>query len=375
MLQTSIEAICRQCKRFYFDLKRFHYKNRGIFENEADRKMRSRPTLEDVAGMAGVSTATVSRVLNEPERVSAKTRSRVEAAVAHFDYTPHFGGRALASNRTNTVGAVIPTMENAIFARGLQALQEALAETGVTLVVATSNYDPEREAQQIRALLGRGVDGFVLIGEARDPALYETLERRGVPFVLVWSWRPDCPWPCVGFDNRAAARAMAQRVLDLGHRRVAMIAGITRGNDRATARVKGVRDALIARGLGLDESNLIETPYQLEAGADAARRLLSATPRPTVIVCGNDVLAAGALMAIRSLGLNAPDDVSVTGFDDIDLALILDPPLTTVHVPHRRMGDAAARLLLRLRAQEDDTASVVFETGLVERGSLASVGT
>ena len=95
--------------------------------------------------MAGVSTATVSRVLNEPERVSAKTRSRVEAAVAHFDYTPHFGGRALASNRTNTVGAVIPTMENAIFARGLQALQEALAEDGVTLVVATSNYDPGRE--------------------------------------------------------------------------------------------------------------------------------------------------------------------------------------------------------------------------------------
>ncbi len=337
--------------------------------------MRARPTLEDVAGLAGVSTATVSRVLNEPERVSAETRSRVEAAVAHFDYTPHFGGRALASNRTNTVGAVIPTMENAIFARGLQALQEALAETGVTLVVATSNYDPEREAQQIRALLGRGVDGLVLIGEARDLALYETLERRGVPFVLVWSWRPDCPWPCVGFDNRAAARAMAQRVLDLGHRRVAMIAGVTRGNDRATARVKGVRDALTARSLRLDESNLMETPYQLEAGADAARRLLSATPRPTAIVCGNDVLAAGALMAIRSLGLNAPDDVSVTGFDDIDLALVLDPPLTTVHVPHRRMGEAAARLLLRLRAREDDTASVVFETALVERGSLASLGT
>ena len=199
--------------------------------------------------MAGVSTATVSRVLNEPERVSAKTRSRVEAAVAHFDYTPHFGGRALASNRTNTVGAVIPTMENAIFARGLQALQEALAEDGVTLVVATSNYDPEREAQQIRALLGRGVDGLVLIGEARDPALYETLERRSVPFVLVWSWRRDCPWPCVGFDNRAAARAMAQKVLDLGHRRIAMIAGVTHGNDRAAARVDGVRDALAARGL------------------------------------------------------------------------------------------------------------------------------
>ena len=324
--------------------------------------------------MAGVSTATVSRVLNEPERVRAKTRRRVEAAVAHFDYTPHFGGRALASNRTNTVGAVIPTMENAIFARGLQALQEALAADGVTLVVATSNYDPEREAQQIRTLLGRGVDGLVLIGEARDPALYTMLERRGVPFVLVWSWRPDCPWPCVGFDNLAAASAMTERVVDLGHRQIAMIAGVTRSNDRAAARVEGVRAALVARGLQLDESNLIESPYHLEAGANAARHLLAAAPRPSAIICGNDVLAAGALTAVRDLGLKAPADVSVTGFDDIDLALVLDPSLTTVHVPHRRMGEAAARLLLRLRAREDDTDSVVFETVLVERGSLAPLG-
>ena len=324
--------------------------------------------------MAGVSTATVSRALNEPERVHAETRSRVEAAVAHFDYTPHFGARALASNRTNTVGAIIPTMENAIFARGLQALQEALAGDGITLVVATSNYDPAREAEQIRALLGRGVDGLVLIGEARDPALYDMLERRGVPFVLVWSWRAECPWPCVGFDNRAAARAMAERVLEFGHRRVAMIAGVTRGNDRAAARVDGVRDALARHGLGLDGANLIETPYNLKASAAAARRLLAGEPRPTAIVCGNDVIAAGALTAVRALGLDAPREVSVTGFDDIDLALVLDPALTTVHVPHRRMGEAAASLLLRLRAREKDARSVVFETALVERGSLAPPG-
>lgn len=336
--------------------------------------MRPRPTLEDVADRAGVSTATVSRVLNEPDRVRAETRSRVEAAVAYFDYTPHFGGRALALNRTNTVGAVIPTMENAIFARGLQALQEALADHGVTLVVATSNYDPDREADQIRALLGRGVDGLVLIGEARDPATYEMLVRRGVPFVLVWSWRPDCPWPCVGFDNREAARTMAQRVLDLGHRRVAMIAGVTRGNDRAAARVDGVRDALRTHGLDLDGSNLIETSYTLRTSEAAARRLLTATPRPTAIVCGNDVIAAGTLTAVRALGLRAPADVSVTGFDDIDLAVVLDPLLTTMHVPHRRMGQAAASLLLRLRSQETDVGNVVFETVLVERGSLAPPG-
>ena len=334
-------------------------------------RVRARPTLEDVAGLAGVSTATVSRALNAPQQVRAATRSRVAAAVAHFDYISHFGGRALASNRTDTVGAIIPTMENAIFARGLQALQEALAEEGITLVVATSNYDPVREAEQARALLGRGVEGLVLIGEARDPDLYAMLQRRAVPFVLVWSWRAQCPWPCVGFDNRAAARAMAERVLDLGHRRIAMIAGVTRGNDRAASRVDGVRDALARHGLHLDASNLIETPYNLEASAEAARRFLGATPRPTAIVCGNDVIAAGALTAVRSLGLEVPADVSVIGFDDIDLALVVDPPLTTVHVPHRRMGKAAASLLLQLRARERDVRNVVFETTLVERGSLA----
>ena len=346
----------------------------GPFQEATRRSMKPQPTLKDVAAMAGVSTATVSRVLNEPELVHAETRLRVEAAVAHLDYTPHFGARVLASNRTDTVGAVIPTMENAIFARGLQALQESLAADGVTLVVATSNYDPAREAEQIRALLGRGVDGLVLIGEARDPSIYATLERRQVPFVLVWSWRLDCPWPCVGFDNRAAARAMAERVLALGHRRVAMIAGVTRGNDRAAARVEGVRDALARHGLALDPTNLIETPYSLRASAAAARRLLTAGPPPTAIICGNDVIAAGALTAVRALGLHAPAEVSVTGFDDIDLALVLDPALTTVQVPHRRMGEAAASLLLRLRAREQDARSVVFETALIERGSLAPPG-
>ena len=127
----------------------------------------SLPTLEDVARRAGVSTATVSRCLNEPDRVRPATRARVDAAVNELGYTPHFGGRMLASNRTNTIGAVIPTMENAIFAAGVQALQDELARRGITLLVATSHYDMQREAEQIRVLLGRGVDGLVLIGEDR----------------------------------------------------------------------------------------------------------------------------------------------------------------------------------------------------------------
>ncbi|MCL5777563.1 LacI family DNA-binding transcriptional regulator [Limibaculum sp. FT325] len=336
--------------------------------------MKPQPTLEDVARASGVSTATVSRVLNDSARVRRETCERVEAAIARLGYTPHFGGRMLASNRTDTIGAVIPTMENAIFARGLQTLEEELAAAGVTLLVATSNYDPAREARQIRALLGRGIDGLVLIGEARDPESYELLRRRGMPFVVVWTWRADCPWTCIGFDNRAAARGLADRVLDLGHRRIAMISGITLGNDRAAARLAGVREAMAARGLALDAGNLVEAAYTLEAGREAAARLLARAPRPTAIICGNDVLAAGAMLAIRVAGLRVPRDVSVTGFDDIELAQLLDPPLTTVRVPHRLMGQTAARVLLRMRAGEDGVESAMFGTTLVDRGSLQPPG-
>ncbi len=331
--------------------------------------MKPAPTLKDVARLSGVSTATVSRALNEPARVRRETREKVQAAVASLGYTPHFGARMLVSNRTQTVGVVIPTMENAIFAQGLQALQETLAESGVTLLIATSNYDPEREAGQIRILLGRGVDGLVLIGEARAAEVYDMIADRGVPFVLVWTWRADSPWPCVGFDNRAAARAAAMRVLELGHRRIAMIAGITRSNDRAASRVEGVREALRSRGLPL---SVLEAPYAPDAGQAAARTLLSQESWPTALICGNDVLAAGAMLAISEEGLCIPEEISVVGFDDIELARLLHPPLTTVHVPHRRMGQAAAQLLLRLRDPTATAQSVVFTTELVERRSLGA---
>ena len=329
-----------------------------------------RPSLADVARLAGVSTATVSRVLNDPSLVRSQTREQVERAVATLGYTPHFGGRALASNRTDTVGAIIPTMENAIFARGLQALQERLTEEGVTLLVSTSNYDPVQEADQIQTLLSRSVDGLILIGESRDENIYELLRRRSVPFVLVWTWREDCPWTCVGFDNRAAACDVTEHVLNMGHRRIAMVAGVTKGNDRARSRVEGVRSTLSAHGASLEPRYLIEAAYTLHAGADATRHLINQTPKPTAIICGNDVLAAGAMMACRDAGLRVPEDLSITGFDDIEIAKLLDPPLATVHVPHRRMGRIAADVLIAMMEPESEVESIRINTNFVERSSL-----
>jgi LacI family transcriptional regulator len=165
---------------------------------------------------------------------------------------------------------------------------------------------------------------------------------------------------------------MAEQVLTNGHRQIAMICGLTSGNDRAAERVAGVREALAARGISLEPPYLAQTPYTLDDSTEAARTLLALDRRPTAIICGNDVQAAGALRGSREAGLNVPEDLSIVGFDDIDLAVVVEPALTTVRVPHRRMGRTAAKLLLQLIAKEQPTESVCFETRIIQRGSLSA---
>jgi LacI family transcriptional regulator len=336
-------------------------------------KSKFAPTLHDVARQAGVSTATVSRVLNSPALVTESTRELVLRTVDELGYMPHFGGRALVSNRSNTMGAVIPTMDNAIFARGLQAFQETLSDAGVTLLVASSGYDLAREFEQIRTLVSRGTDGLLLIGTARHAETYAFLDRRRIPYVLTWNYRPSQKACFVGFDNHTAARTMASTVIDRGHQRIAMIAGITDSNDRASDRVDGVRAALDEAGLSGRDLTVVEAVYSLGDGRRACARLLEHKPRPTAVICGNDVLAVGAVTQVKAQGLRVPDDISITGFDDIELAEASDPRLTTVHVPHRRMGEAAARALLAIRDGTEDCQGVELETHVVMRESLAAV--
>ncbi len=328
------------------------------------------PKLSDVAKAAGVSTATISRCLNEPEKVSKDTRERVLKTVRAMGYTPNFGARALAAKRTFTIGAIVPTMENAIFARGLQAFQERLNERGYTLLVSSSSYEPKLEAEQVRNLVARGADGLFLIGYDRPKETYDFLRSRKIPFVLAWAFREGPDAPVIGFDNCRAMKSMTQEVLRLGHHNIGVISGITDGNDRASERLRGVREALGEAGLGEDQIPIIEARYSTEQGAKAANELLSQSPRPTAIICGNDVLAVGAMQQAMDFGLKVPADISITGFDDIDLARIVRPQLTTVHVPHRRMGTLAANELVRMVEQGSSGASKLLESTLQLRGSL-----
>ena len=331
------------------------------------------PTLEDVASAAGVSTATVSRCLNEKQKVTVKTRERVMEAVERLGYTPNFNARAMAARRSYTIGAIIPTMENAIFARGLQAFQETLHELGYNLLVSSSAYQPKLEAEQIRELVARGADGLLLIGYERDQAVYDYLDKRNVPTVLAWASSPDKAYPFVGFDNRAAMRTLADKVIEMGHRRISVISGVVEGNDRAAGRLAGIKDSWLAHGFDIKDLAIIQTPYDIDGGAMAFEQLMAADPKPTVVMCGNDVLATGAIWKARELGLSVPNDVSVTGFDDIELARYVWPPLTTVHVPHRQMGSEAAHALVNLIEKRSSNVSCKLDVSIVMRDSLGSL--
>ncbi len=328
-------------------------------------------TLSDVAAFAKVSTATVSRCLNSPDQVSAKTKDKVMNAVRHLSYSPNFGAKAMAARRTNTIGAIIPTMENAIFARGLQAFQDELRQHGFTMLVASTSYQRDIEEEQIRALVARGADALLLIGHERSQEIYDFLEAQGVPCLVTWAYDKTAARPSVGFDNSAAMQRLAACAIAMGHRHMALISAETTDNDRALGRYLGLRAAMQAHDLDPESLIVHETPYGIENGEIAFETVMQTHPRPTVVFCGNDVLAIGALRRARQMGLKVPEDISITGFDDLELAQIAYPPLTTVHVPHREMGRRAALALVGLVKQGKQMDSVELEAELVFRETLA----
>ncbi|MEM7442400.1 MAG: LacI family DNA-binding transcriptional regulator [Pseudomonadota bacterium] len=328
-----------------------------------------------MARRANVSTATVSRCLNSPDLVVGRTREQVMAAVRELGYAPNFNARALVAKRTNTIGAVIPTMENAIFARGIQAFQEELGRHGNTLLIASSSYREELEEEQIRTLAARGADALLLIGHHRKDEVTAFLQKRSLPTLVAWTYKKDAPLLSIGFDNLGAMADLARLVIAHGHRRFGFISAHTASNDRARERVGGVRHAMDEAGLPQQSMTLVETHYGIETGGIAFQQIMSEDPAPTVVLCGNDVLAVGALRAAKEMGLNVPQDISITGFDDIELAMLAEPALTTVHVPHREMGRRAASMLVQMVNGQSVSESVELKTEIRLRQSLGPAPT
>jgi LacI family transcriptional regulator len=327
--------------------------------------------LIDVARLAGVCNATVSRALAREPTVSAATLKRVEDAARQLGYVPHGAASALRAQRTRTIGAVLPTLDNLLYAKATQALQKALDERGYVLLLACHDFDLQNEIKVARSLIERGVDGVVLIGAEHAAELFALLADLDMPYVLTWALDPSGRHSCVGFDNRIAAMRVANYLADIGHREFAVIHGVIAGNDRARRRLAGVREALSSRGLALAPQHVIEAPYAIAAARAAMRKLLDSSPRPTAVICGNDVLAMGAVLECHAQSVAVPGDMSVTGFDDMEAASILVPALTTVRVPMHELGYAAAQQILAHIDGKGGTCSTELAVDLIVRGTTA----
>lgn len=323
----------------------------------------------DIAREAKVSTATVSRVLNKSPLVREEVRARVSRAMERLGYFPHGAARALVLNRSMTIGAVVPTLDNDIFARGINALMNTLRDNEFTLIVSSCDYSLATEGVLVRRLLERGVDGVFLVGAQRRRETIAMLQRSGKPFVNAYiSTRRDAG-PCIGFSNAQAAAVVVDHLVRLGHRRIAMFAGVVDGNDRAAQRLIGARRRLRQHGLDFDPEWTVELPYTIQAAKDAFAERAARLELPTAIIAANDILALGVLFEAAHCGIEVPRHLSLVGFDNHPMTAHIHPSLTTIDVPADRMGQIAAQSLLAAIRTGTPIRNVLLDAPLLVRGT------
>jgi LacI family transcriptional regulator len=325
--------------------------------------------LIDVARHAGVSPATVSRAIAQPDLVNPDTLARVRASATKLGYVPDGAARALASGRSMTMGAVIPTLDSAIFARALQAMQTALSRHGYQLLVASHDYSAAAEAEAVRMLLTRGVDGLMLVGAQRPEATWDLLVNASVAVVLTWCDAPR--FNAISVDNARAGRLAAQHLIALGHRRIGAVVGASHFNDRQQARLAGIRAAIEEAGLTLPDWCICEQPLSLAGGRTGCAQMLALNESPTALIGGIDLLAIGCIEEAHTRGLVVPGDLSIVGIDNLEMSAHLFPALSTVHLPVARIGELAAESLLTQLRNDGTAAHVELPVELVVRHSTA----
>jgi len=326
-------------------------------------------SIRDVAKEAGLSIATVSRVMNGASNVSPMTRNRVLSACEKLDYVPNPAARALSTNKSRTIAAIIPTIEHSVFAKYIAAIEQTLDERQYSLVMAISNADQDEELKAARKLLGMGAEAFILTGAAHHEELQNMFKRRDVPHVLTSIWQPENASPTIGYDNAALAAEAVTFLAARGHEQIAVIHGSIEESDRTQARRSGAKAASHQKA----KTDFYETTLNVEGGKHIAQNILRSGCRYTAILCFSDILALGAYFAISEAGLRIPDDISVMGFDNLDWSKHVNPSLTTIELPAKRMGcEVAAQLVDHLEIART-IEPTLFSGEIIERQSVRAI--
>jgi len=327
-------------------------------------------TIDHVASAAKVSTATVSRALNRPDTVSTALKEKIHDVIKKLGYIPNAGARSLMLKRSGTIGAIVPTLDNAIFAQGLAEFQKQLNQSGHQLLVASSNYDPSIETNQINNLLARGVEGIALFGTSQQRDALKLLKTRGIPYIHVGSLSAPLGGYASGFDNREAIKLGVEHLLKNGHKHFGVLTGITNDNDRAKDRVAGALELLSERKIHLKPELIVECQYELQEARLGLKKLIQNNPKITAIICGNDVLAMGALLEAQRQGIQIPRDLSIVGFDDLEISRHLLPSLTTIHIDAIGMwAQAANHLISQINGVDNLPKKIKANVNLVIRES------
>jgi LacI family transcriptional regulator len=329
-------------------------------------------TIRDVAQAAGVHVSTVSRALNPDKRglISEEVLRVVEEAAQRLGYRPNRAASALRTGRTHTIGVLVPDITNPVFPPILQGIEASAAARGY-FVFVTNVMDPALARPVVERMLAQQVDGLVMAIATRDDPLIDYLQKAGMHTVLVNRADESGRLPAVVSDDRLAMKLAVDHLVGAGHRRIAHLAGPQKV-PTGVARRQGVEQALRDRGLEL--AAVVECEgYRREAGRHAMEQLLAQHERPEAVVCCNDLVALGAYDLLRKQGLRVPQDISITGHNDMPLVDMVDPPLTTVRLPHRELGWRAAQLLFGvLDGEQLSVATVVLRPELVVRDSTRS---
>ncbi len=339
------------------------------------RSRKGAPGIVEVAARAGVSIATVSRTFSHPHMVRAPTRVRIEQAADDLGYIRNRAAGALHNRFSGTLGLVVPTIDNAIFAELIEAFSARLRDFDRTMLIAAHGYDLDLEVAIVRSLLERRIDGIALVGFDHSAVSMNMLKQRDIPVITVWNYRDTSDVPCVGADNMSAARNVVRHVLDLGHRDIALLFPDVVSNDRARDRMNGVMQELRRAGVAVAPDRQMSCPYDIGEAKRLVRGLVSGRQRPTAIVCGNDIIAHGACYACYAENVRIPHDISIVGIGDFRGSAHLEPGLTTIRMPARRIGSIAAETLVGMSdtGMPPDPFNRKVEIELKNRGSTVAV--
>ncbi|MDE1167851.1 MAG: LacI family DNA-binding transcriptional regulator [Pseudomonas sp.] len=337
-------------------------------------KAQPRVNVTDVAKAAGVSVATVSRSFNLPHHVRDDVREKVLQIASKMGYTPNSAAKALRLRKTNVIGAIIPTLDHSIYATMINAFQDKMAEYGYVVYVLSCGFDAGAIYDKVKLLVERGAEALLVVGDIADAELTRYLQEYRMPVVCTYSYFNDKPFPFIGFDNYASTHQLVEYLLGLGHRNMAMLTGPMKGNDRQHARRQAFLDTLQASTQSCSHT-LYESAdgYTIEFGERTLRRILLEAPGTTAIICNSDVIAFGVLSACKKLGIDVPRQMSVVGFDNLEFAEYLDPPLTTLAIPASEMGLRSAEALIANLRNGTEIKPVLLGTQLMIRQSSHSI--